>query len=157
MKKTALLLLCAVLLITLTGCGKYTSGYKAVAIVRSNTADSASMSFYSLEGRMVFRLNSSFDGQLRYTAKLENGSACVYYDVDGEKRELFSIGAGESVDSSGGYIKKGTVYIIVETDGKCQNGAFSFRLERTQDQQAHSNGIAAGRAISDADCASVIQ
>ena len=117
------------LLITLTGCGKYSSSYKAVAFVHSNETDSAFMSFYSFEGRMIFKLKSSAEGDLKYTAKLESGNAAVYYDFYGTKQELFSISAGEEIDSHGGYIESGTVYIIVETDGSCQNGEFHFSLQ----------------------------
>ena len=129
MKKTLALIVSFVMLISLAGCGGYVSSYKAVMFVHSNTSSSASMSFYSFEGRMVFRLISSGEGDLKYTAKLEQGSATVYYDYNGAKTELFSINGGEELDSHGGYIEKGTVYIIVETDGECMNGDFRFSFE----------------------------
>ena len=128
-KKITILLVSVFLLITLTGCGKYSSSYKAVAFVHSNETDSAFMSFYSFEGRMIFKLKSSAEGDLKYTAKLESGNAAVYYDFYGTKQELFSISAGEEIDSHGGYIESGTVYIIVETDGSCQNEEFHFSLQ----------------------------
>ena len=34
------------------------------------------------------------------------------------------------LDSHGGYVESGTVYIIVETDGVCQNGDFRFDLDK---------------------------
>ena len=126
MKKIAVLLVSALLLMSLNGCGKYSSSYKAVAFVHSNDSDSAFMSFYSFEGRMVFKLKSSAEGDLKYTARLESGSASVYYDFYGTKQELFSISGGEEIDSHGGYVETGTVYIIVVTDGACQNGEFRF-------------------------------
>ena len=86
------------------------------------------MSFYSFDGRMVFQLKSPGEGDLKFTAKLEAGSATVYYDFYGTKQELFSIYGGEEIDSHGGYVESGTVYIIVETDGNCQNGDFRFSL-----------------------------
>ena len=130
MRKIAVLLVCAVLLLTLAGCGKYASSYKAVGFVHSNESDSAFMNFYSFEGRMVFKLKSSGEGDLQYTADLESGSATVYYDYSGTKQELFSISAGETLDSHGGYVESGTVYIIVETGGACQNGDFHFSLNQ---------------------------
>ena len=121
MRKIVTLLASAILLISLTGCGGYTSSYKAVGFVHSNESESAFMNFYSFDGRMVFKLKSSAEGDLKYTAKLESGNAT---------EELFSISAGEEIDSHGGYVESGTVYIIVETDGACQNGEFQFSLNQ---------------------------
>ena len=128
----AFLLVFVLLLLSLTGCSKYTSSYSAVAFVHSNESDSAFMNFYTFEGRMVFKLKSPGEGDLKYTAKLESGNATVYYDFHGEKQELFSIAGGEECDGHGGYVEAGTVYIIVETDGKCQNGDFHFSFSGAQ-------------------------
>ena len=87
------------------------------------------MSFYSFDGRMVFKLKSSGEGDLKYSAKLESGNATVYYDYYGVKTELFSLNGGEELDSHGGYIEAGTVYVIVETNGTCLNGAFRFSFD----------------------------
>jgi hypothetical protein len=130
MKKICILLVSAILIVMLTGCGKYTSGYNAVGFVHSSDSDSAFMNFYSFKGRMVFKLKSSGEGELKYTAKLESGNAAVYYDFFGTKQELFSISSEEELDSHGGYVEAGTVYIIVETDGTCKNGEFRFSLSR---------------------------
>ena len=129
MKKIVILLVSAMLALSLAGCGKYVSSYKALGFVHSNKSDSAYMSFASFEGRMVFRLKSSGEGDLKYSARLESGSAVVYYDFYGDRQELFSISGGEEADSRGGYVEAGTVYIIVETDGSCQNGEFRFSLD----------------------------
>ena len=111
----------------LTGCGQYTSSY--VASICVTTSDS--VSFSSLKGTMVF--TAKCDGEegrkIKYSAKLGTGSFTVYYDSDGTKNELFTINAGESVEASGGELVKGTVYIILETDGKCEDGKFSFEIE----------------------------
>ena len=129
MKKTRLLLAALVILLALTGCGKYTSSYKAVGFVHSNGRTSAEMSFYSFEGRMVSRLNSTGEGDIKYTAKLESGSATIRYEYRGTESELFTIGPESELESHGGYVESGTVTIIVETEGKCMNGSFSFRVE----------------------------
>ena len=126
MKKIIALLLCAALLFSLAGCGKHSSKYKAVGFVHSNETKEAFMSFYSFEGRMVFKLKPSGEGDIKYSAKLEEGNATVYYDWLGTKSELFSVSAGDEIASSGGYVEAGTVYIIVETDGECMNGDFRF-------------------------------
>ena len=129
MKRLCLLSLALVMLLSLTGCGKHSSSYMAVGLVRTNTAHSAQMSFFSLDGKMVFKLKSSGEGDVKFTAKLESGNATVYYEYRGTKSELFTIGPGEEVDSHGGYIESGTVYVIVETDGNCKNGSFSFHVD----------------------------
>ena len=129
LKKIVFLFVSIFLLLSLPGCGKYMSSYKAIAFVHSNEKTSAFMTFYSFDGRMVFKLKSSSEGDLKYTAKLESGSATVYYDFYGKKQKLFSISGGEVMDSHGGYVESGTVYIIVETDGNCRNGDFQFSLE----------------------------
>ncbi len=129
MKRTLLLAMPVLILVLLTGCGKYISSYKAVGFVHSNTTSSASMSFYSFDGSMVFKLKSTGEGDLKYTAELETGTATVYYDYNGSKSELFTINAGEEINSHGGYVESGTVYVIVETDGACLNGSFLFDVE----------------------------
>lgn len=129
MKKVFTVIVAAVLLLSFAGCGRYSSSYKAVAFVHSNESISAFMNFYSFDGRMVFKLKSAGEGDLKYSAKLETGSATVYYDYYGTKTELFSIDSGDEIDSHGGYIESGTVYVIVETNGECRNGEFRFSLD----------------------------
>ena len=129
MKRTASLIAACIILLLLGGCGKYVSRYKAVGLVRTNSPALAEMGFHSFDGTMVFRLKSSGEGDLKYKARLESGTATVYYDYRGIRSELFSIGPGEEIDSHGGYIESGTVYIIVETDGECLNGEFSIHVE----------------------------
>lgn len=128
MKKAISLIAAAAILLSLAGCGKYTSHYKAVGFVHSNLPDSAFMSFYSFDGRMVFKLKSPGEGDIRYTAKLESGSVTVGYDYGGTRSELFSVKGGEELDSHGGYVESGTVYIVVETDGECRNGDLRFEV-----------------------------
>ena len=53
----------------------------------------------------------------------------VYVDYDGTKKELFKLSDGEEINSSLKDLKEGTVYVIFETDGKCENGEFEFELE----------------------------
>lgn len=113
------------------GCVKYSSSYSAIASVRTNTSDTASYSFSSFKGRMVFKLKckDGCSGQLSYSAKLDSGNLTVYVDHDGTKRELVSLKSGDNISSSVSGISKGTVYIIIETDGKCEDGAFMFDLD----------------------------
>lgn len=118
------------LLLTLSGCNRYRSRYNAVGFVHTNTAKNASMSFSSFEGTMVFQLKCDSENKsVGYSAKLDSGSVKVFYDCDGTKTELFSVGSGDDVDSVGGALKQGTVYIIVETSEKCKSGSFNFYLK----------------------------
>ena len=89
------------------------------------------MTFYEFDGTMVFKLQNrkGMEGQVEYSAKLETGNAAVYYDLGGTKTELFSIREGEEVSSTLGLKGSGTVYMIVQTDGKCQNGEFRFDIK----------------------------
>lgn len=126
------LIVCAVLgLLCLTGCGKYVSSHSAIGFVHTNHAKDADMTFSSFSGSEVFKMqvDGEAGGQIKYSAKLGNGAATVYYDTDGTKKELFSVRAGEDADSAGGELVKGTLYIIVETSEKCENGEFHFSIQ----------------------------
>ena len=130
MKKLFSILLVFCLLAGFAGCSAYRSHYKAVGFVHSNTPGSAFMSFYEFEGTNVFTLKcKNAGGKLKYSAKLETGAIKVYYDTDGSKKELFSVGAGDEISSSLDLASAGKTYIIVETDGKCMNGDFQFDTE----------------------------
>ena len=134
MKKTIALILIGILLLLLVGCRHHYSSYRAIGLVRTNQSTSASMSFYSFEGRMVFKLKSDGEQDLNFSAKLESGSAAVYYEIHGSKEELFSIQGGEEIDSHGGYVEAGTVYITVETGEDWREGYFEFSLSRADEQ-----------------------
>ncbi len=125
-------MLAVILLLTsvsLFGCSAYTSSYKATLLVRSSDSNSAKMDFYTLEGRMVFRLRSE-KGSFSYYGKLGTGSINVYYDANGEKKPLFSLRGGDVIEAETKLETEGKVYIIVETDGKCENGSFSFLMSQ---------------------------
>ena len=66
---------------------------------------------------------------MNYSAKLGEGSATVFYDSNGTKTELFSISGGQEIHSSTIAVNPGTVYVIVQTDGKCKDGRFSFDVK----------------------------
>ena len=117
----------ACLLLALCGCSKYNSNYSATGLVQTSTEKSASMSFSSFKGTIVFKLKcESADEKIHYSAKLESGSAAVYYDSNGEKTELFSVNSGDDINEVGGVLQEGTVYIIVEMSESGKNGQFSF-------------------------------
>ncbi len=121
----ALLLLCV---FGLAGCSKYHSNYTAVGFVHSNTSGSAFMTFMDFSGTMALKLKNKngSDGQIVYSGKIGTGDAAVYYDSGLGKKELFTLKGGDEVSSALPLTGNGTVYILVETQGLCENGNFHF-------------------------------
>ena len=117
-------------LLCLTGCGKYSSHYNAVAFVHSNLSDSAYMDFGSFDGTMVFTLDNEkgSEGKLRCSASLASGSAEVWCDRSGTKEKLFSLRAGDDIPSLEFTLSEEDVYVIVETRGECTDGKLEFGL-----------------------------
>ena len=124
MRKRLMPVLILALVFCLTGCSKYTSHFRATVYVHSN----GSMDFSGFDGVQVHTLNWDKDttGHIRYTAKLEKGSAAVYYDMDGEKKKWFTVNGGDSVEATDLDLKKGDIYILVETMEPCEEGRFTF-------------------------------
>ena len=133
MRKALLIMVVTTMVLSLfcfAGCDKYVSSYNALGIVTTNSSDSSSISFVSLEGTKVLTLkckNASTE-KLKYSAKLKEGSAVVYYDTGDGKKELFSVRAGEEISSEIDGLKKGKIYIVVETKEKCKEGDFRFDI-----------------------------
>lgn len=127
---TVIAVFLSVLLISVSGCSRYRSGYKAVGLVTSESSGNGFINFYLFDGTRVFKLENkkASEGQLIYSAKLEEGSAAVFYDAGGGKTELFAIYGGEETDAVFTLPGSGTVYVIIETQGKCQNGEFRFEI-----------------------------
>ena len=121
----------ALILGCFTGCSKYHSSWNASGFVHSNTSDNAFMSFWKFSGTMVHTLKCTDASKetLKYSGNLETGSLTVYYDDDGTKKTLFILKEGEEIDSKVEKLHEGTVYIIVETDGDCENGRLEFDIE----------------------------
>lgn len=130
-KRTAVFVFAILTCMLLAGCSTYVSSYKALMLVTTDHSDSASMSFSSFEGTNVFSMKAKEEGAvLAYTAEVEDsGSATVYYDDDGTKKELFKITAGEKTVDSIPLAGAGKVYVIVETDGECKEGSFFFNIK----------------------------
>lgn len=124
-----------VLCFTLSACAnKYTSHYSATLMVRTNTSEKASVSFNTFSGTYVMKFKNKDDGQafLTYNATLEEGSIKVYYDFNGEKLNLFEIGDNGSFEGeTQTFTGNKTVYVILESDGKCNAGSFSFIFQKT--------------------------
>lgn len=132
--KNAVLKLAVVMLLAITtfcfaACSTYVSRYSAIASITKNTREEGSIKFGELDGSYVFKLKPDEDGEISYEATFESGSLKVYYDAGEGKTELFAISSGEELSGKEGNVKKGqTVYIIIETDGKCTEGDFAFHV-----------------------------
>lgn len=132
-KKLAVLIIAVMMGVLLTACGKYTSSYKATILVTTNHSDEASMSFSTFTGTKVFKVKSGDDGTvLKCKASLSEGSATVYYDYDGTKRELCTLNSGEAFNESIDIEANSTIYIIVETNGKAEEGRFEFGVDNSK-------------------------
>lgn len=83
-----------------------------------NTSHSCEVSFYSLEGQIVYKLKKSergTEGDIGYSVEVEEGEVTVYYDIFDVKEELVHASAGETIIGRGGYVESGhPVYIIIE-------------------------------------------
>ena len=134
MKKALLIVLCIALLLSVTACSGYVSGYKAFMFVREERGDHASISFSGFEGTYVMKLKMKGEGQegsIHCKASLTEGEINVYYDWLGTKELLFNLKAGESIDERLGYIESGhTVYIIVETVTSAKDGKISIDFRK---------------------------
>ncbi len=133
MKKIISCIMMLSLLITLCSCSKYTSSYKAIGLVRSNTSHSCEASFHSLEGQLVFKIKKSdsgtAEGDISYSIQVDEGEIRLYYDIYGTKEELVQVKTGASVDGNGGYVESGKpVYIIIEASEKTK-GKISVELD----------------------------
>ena len=139
MKKFASVIIAVVTLVlsfTLSACGnKYASHYSAMLMVSTNTSNEASVSFDSFSGTYVMQLknNSADEAFITYEATLGEGNIKVYYDFNEEKLNLFEIETNGSVDGkTETFTGNKTIYILIESDGKCSDGSFSFVLEKSE-------------------------
>ena len=113
-----------------TGCGRYRSAYHADGFVHHIGEGSAWMEFDSFEGTYVFRLKEEkAEGDIHCQGDLASGTMTVYYDCYGRKEKLCTISGDREVDSAGGYVERGMVTIIVESDGECVDGSLKIELD----------------------------
>lgn len=139
MKKIAGVIIVTVALVlcfALSACGNgYASNYSGTAIVTTRTPNKTSISFGSFSGTCAMQLKNNGGDEvfITYEASLEEGNIKVYYDFNGEKLDLFEIGTDGSVKGKTEAITGNkTIYVIIESDGKCNEGSFSFALEKSE-------------------------
>ena len=129
MKKTITAALVAVFSLLLAGCATMSAQrYSASGFVHNNTDTRAYMDFNRFKGNMNFTLEAGDGDRIHDSASLEEGSAVVYVKSDDGKEELFSVEAGEDIDSSFAP-EGGDVHLEFVADDTCRGGKVSFEIE----------------------------
>ena len=132
MKKIGLVFVLVLTLALLCGCGGYVKSYSATFLITSCHGDEASMEFDSFKGTYNFKLKRDGDAEhtLDIEASLAEGEMKIYIGVDGEKELLRTVKGGEHYDETvvldDKYDNEKTVYVILESTGKCSDGDFEF-------------------------------
>ena len=132
MKKLCFVLVLILTLITICSCGGYANSYSATFLITSSRGDEANMEFESFKGTYSFKLKRDGAAQntLDIDASLTEGEMKIYIGVGGEKELLFTVKGGESFDKTvtldAKYNGEQTVYVILESVGKCKGGDFEL-------------------------------
>ena len=132
MKKACFVLVLILTLFTLCGCGGYVKSYSATILITSSHGDEASMKFDTFKGSYNFKLkrDGAAEHTLDFGASLGEGEMNVYIGVGGEKELLLTVKGGETYDETitlaEKYDAEKTIYIILESEGKCADGDFEF-------------------------------
>ena len=133
MKKFCFILVLVLTLVMFCGCEGYINRYSATILITSCQGDEASMKFDTFKGTYNFELKR--DGAAEYTIDFESslaeGEMNVYVGIDGAKELLLTVKGGESYDETitigDKYGNEKTIYIILESVGKCVDGDFAFQ------------------------------
>lgn len=132
MKKFCFVLIVILTLAMLGSCGEYVNSYSATILITSCYGNEASMEFNTFKGTYNFKLrrDSVAEHTLDLEASLAEGEMNVYIGVDGEKELLRTVKGGESYDETialdDKYDNEKSIYIILESTGKCVDGDFEF-------------------------------
>ena len=132
MKKVCFVLVLILTLFMLCSCGGYVKSYAATILITSSQGNEASMEFDTFKGTYNFKLRRDgiAEHTLDFEADLAAGGMNVYIGVGGEKELLLTVTGVESYEESitldDKYDNEKTIYIILETIGKCVDGDFEF-------------------------------
>ena len=132
MKKLFIVLVLILALVMLCSCEGYVKSYSATLLFTSCHGDEASMEFDTFKGTYNFKLRRDgvAENTLDFESSLAEGEMNVYIGVDGEKELLLSVKGGESYDETitldDKYDNEKSIYIILESIGKCVDGDFEF-------------------------------
>ena len=120
------------MLFILCSCERYVNSYSAFLLITSGHGDEASMEFDTFKGSYNFKLkrDDTPEHTLDLDASLGEGAMNVHIGVGGKKELLLTVKGGESYNKtitlSEKYNNEKTIYIILESAGKCVNGNFQF-------------------------------
>ncbi|MBP0970027.1 MAG: hypothetical protein J5744_07775 [Oscillospiraceae bacterium] len=130
-KLAAIAVMIILVSVMLGGCSEYSSHFKAIGMVHSNTPSHAFMSFYQFSGTIVFKLKcrDSSGGTLSYAAKIEEGSIRVYVDSGGSRDLVVSLEPQSSTIEGRVNVPHGRIYVIVESNDVSSNGELEFNIE----------------------------
>ena len=132
MKKVYVVLALMLALVMLCSCGGYVKSYSATILITSCYGDEASMEFDTFKGTYHFKLKRDGDAEhaLDLQASLAEGEMNIYIGVGGEKEWIRAVKGGESYDETltldGKYDNEKSIYVILESTGKCKDGDFEF-------------------------------
>ena len=132
MKKIGFVLVLVLTLALLCSCGGYVKNYSATILITSCQGDEASMEFDTFKGTYNFKLRRDSDAEhtLNLEASLAEGEINVYIGIDGEKELLRTVKGGEAYNETimldDKYNNEKTIYVILESTGKCVDGDFEF-------------------------------
>ncbi|MDO4731041.1 MAG: hypothetical protein Q4B14_02800 [Clostridia bacterium] len=132
MKQFCFVLVLTFTLVMLCSCSGYVNSYSATILITSCEGDEANMEFDAFKGTYNFKLRGDGvdDRTLDFEASLAEGEMNIYIGVDGKKELLRTVKGGEYYDETitldGKYDNKKTIYIILESVGKCMDGDFEF-------------------------------
>ena len=132
MKKACFALVLILTLFMLCSCKGYVKSYAATILITSDHGDEASMKFDTFKGSYNFKLKRDGDPEhtLDLEASLVEGEMNVYIGAGSEKELLLTVKGGESYDEmialDEKYNNENTIYIILESAGKCVDGDFEF-------------------------------
>ena len=132
MRKICFSLVLILTLAMLCSCGGYVKSYSATILITSCHGDEASMEFDTFKGTYNFKLKGDGvdDRTLDLEASLAEGEMNIYIGVGGEKELIRTVKGGESYDETitldDKYDYEKTIYVILESTGKCVDGDFEF-------------------------------
>ena len=132
MKKVCFVLVLILTLLVLCSCRGYVNNYSATVLITSCHGNEASMKFGTFKGTYNFKLKRDDipEHTLEFEGSLAEGDMNVYVGVDGEKELLLTVKGGEFYDETivldELYDNEKTIYVIIETIGKCEDGDFEF-------------------------------
>jgi len=153
MKKACFVLALILILFTLCSCGGHVNNYFAIVMITSCHGNEAHMEFDVFTGTYNFKLRSDdpTSQTLDIEASLAEGEMNIYISAAGEKELLRTVKGGDDFDETitldAKYDNERSVYIILESAGKCVDGDFKFEYDRYKQIEEYIEQSAAGPVV----------